>query len=167
MNLLFIEFVVSFLFVLFCLFVFFSKFWPKLDHTKTKSEFITHMWAKMSFEDEKLVECLKANPCLWDKNRQDFRLSAMKDAKWKEIAAELDSTREWCFVCHFFFVLLISFSFCSISIFSIAFKAIRRYRTLRERFRRESIKHQNNPNFVSKWSLYDKISFLKEFQIPR
>lgn len=48
----------------------------------------------MSFEDEKLVDCLKANPCLWDKNRQDFRLSAMKDAKWKEIAGQLETTRE-------------------------------------------------------------------------
>lgn len=65
----------------------------------------------MSFEDEKLVECLKANPCLWDKNRQDFRLSAMKDAKWKEIAAELESTRKQFIgvVAIFYFF----FSFCS------------------------------------------------------
>lgn len=49
----------------------------------------------MSVDDEKLVDCLKTNPCLWDKNRQDFRSSALKDAKWKEIAAELDSTCEY------------------------------------------------------------------------
>lgn len=50
----------------------------------------------MSFEDEKLVDLIKKNDILWNKNRQDFRLSAQKDAKWKEIAAELESTRECC-----------------------------------------------------------------------
>lgn len=46
----------------------------------------------MSQDDEKIVDFLIANPCLWDKNRNEFRVSIIKDAKWKEIAAQLQTT---------------------------------------------------------------------------
>lgn len=48
----------------------------------------------MPIDDEKLVKWLKMNPCLWDKNRKEFRLSSLKDAKWKEIATDLSTTRK-------------------------------------------------------------------------
>lgn len=42
---------------------------------------------------------------------------------------------------------------------------MRRYKTLCERFRRETIKQQTVPNYVSVWTLYDKFARLKDLQM--
>lgn len=45
-----------------------------------------------------------------------------------------------------------------------AHEAIRRYKTLCERFRRETIKQSSIPNYASNWSLFDKFAALKDAQ---
>lgn len=51
-----------------------------------------------------------------------------------------------------------------VHLFSVAHEAIRRYKTLCERFRREMIKQSSIPNFTSTWCLFDKFAALKDAQ---
>lgn len=45
-----------------------------------------------------------------------------------------------------------------------AHEAVRRYKTLCERFRRETIKQQQLPSYTSTWNLFDKFALLKDAQ---
>lgn len=47
----------------------------------------------------------------------------------------------------------------------LAHAAIRRYKTLCERFRRETVKQQSIPNYTSNWNLFEKFASLKDFQM--
>lgn len=47
----------------------------------------------------------------------------------------------------------------------LAHEAVRRYKTLCERFRRETIKQQQIPGYTSTWSLFDKFASLKDAQM--
>lgn len=46
-----------------------------------------------------------------------------------------------------------------------AHEAVRRYKTLCERFRRETIKQQQIPGYATTWSLFDKFASLKDAQM--
>lgn len=46
-----------------------------------------------------------------------------------------------------------------------AHEAVRRYKTLCERFRRETVKQQQIPGYTSTWSLFDKFASLKDAQM--
>lgn len=47
----------------------------------------------------------------------------------------------------------------------IAHEAVRRYKTLCERFRRETVKQQQIPGYTSSWNLFDKFASLKDAQM--
>lgn len=46
-----------------------------------------------------------------------------------------------------------------------AHEAVRRYKTLCERFRRETVKQQQIPGYASTWSLFEKFASLKDAQM--
>lgn len=46
-----------------------------------------------------------------------------------------------------------------------AHEAVRRYKTLCERFRRETVKQQQIPGYTSSWSLFEKFASLKDAQM--
>lgn len=118
--------------------------------------------------DEILIDFLIENPCLWDKSDHDFRNRNLKDFKWKEVASRINMAgkRNSFFLHQSLILLVVPFlktkKKCSNS-FS-AHEAIRRYKTLCERFRREMIKQSSIPNFVSSWNLFNKFAALKDAQ---
>ncbi|XP_031629237.1 uncharacterized protein LOC116344704 [Contarinia nasturtii] len=110
-----------------------------MEQKESCEEFSNHsdLHPKQSSNDETLIEYLIKHPLLWNKSHIEFRNRSLKEFKWKEIANKMNMG---------------------------AHEAIRRYKTLCERYRREMIKQASIPNYNSNWILFNKFAVLKDVQ---
>lgn len=109
--------------------------------------------------DEVLVDLLVNNPILWDKNLPSFRNRELKERTWDNIANQLNVNGR-------ISALLSKRNSLRDDLFSVK-DVERRYRTLRERYRRETQRIHQHPGYQPNWNLFKRISFLKDVQSPR
>lgn len=90
--------------------------------------------------DERLIDAVRAYPCLYNSRSGDFKVSLMKENAWKAVAASLERSIE---------------------------DVQKRWKTLREHFVRETKKKKKPTGSAAKttpqWALYDHLLFLKDF----
>ncbi|XP_065835472.1 transcription factor Adf-1-like isoform X1 [Oscarella lobularis] len=90
--------------------------------------------------DERLIELVESHPCLYDKSNAFYKVSTRKENAWTEISEELSIGIEAC---------------------------QKRWRTLRERFAKESKKRKGQTgdkrDDVRPWAYYERLLFLRDF----
>ena len=117
--------------------------------------------------DERLIDAVRAYPCLYNSRSGDFKVSLMKENAWKAVAASLErSSKLPIRVCekkrlhNICVTLALCYDF-------VVEDVQKRWKTLREHFVRETKKKKKPTGSAAKttpqWALYDHLLFLKDF----